>query len=258
MSEIEVRSADAITHIRLNRPEKKNALTVAMYSDLADALEGAALNPAIRIVTIAGTRDAFSAGNDLSDFLSRPPSGGDAPVLRFIRAAAEFPKILVAGVSGPAVGIGTTLLLHCDFVVATPSAHFVMPFVALGVVPEAGSSLLLPRLIGRQLAAKHLLLGEPFDADTAVRYGLVSAIVDEAALETSLQSLADRLAAQPPEALLITKALLAAEPEPVAARVEKEGRLFAERLVSQEAMQAFAAFLSRGSDRPKPRHGDEE
>lgn len=249
MSEIEIGSSDAITHIRLNRPHKKNALTIAMYADLASALEAAAHDPAIRIVTIAGSQNTFSAGNDLSDFLQSPPSGEEAPVFRFIKAAATFPKVLVAGVAGPAVGIGTTLLLHCDLVLATPSAQFVMPFVDLGVVPEAGSSLLLPRLIGRQLAAKHLLLGEPFDAETAVRYGLVSEIVGEDDLESRLRSLAAKLAAKPPEALLITKSLLASEPEPVAARVEREGQLFGERLVSKEAMQAFAAFLSRGASR---------
>jgi enoyl-CoA hydratase/carnithine racemase len=242
MSHVELRIAGPCLHVRLDRPDKKNALTLAMYSKLADALESAAADPALRIVTIAGSPGLFTAGNDLADFLAAPPVGPDQPVLRFIDALASFPKLLVAGVAGPAVGIGTTMLLHCDLVLATPSAFFSMPFVDLGLVPEAGSSLLLPRLIGRRRAARHLLLGEPFDAETARDYGLVSRIVAEDALEDALEEVSERLAAKPPEALLRTKELLARDVA-VGERIAEEGTLFAERVVSAEARAAFSAFF---------------
>jgi enoyl-CoA hydratase/carnithine racemase len=242
MSEIKLRISGPCMHLRLDRPDKKNALTLAMYAGLADALESAGTDPAFRIVTIAGSPGVFTAGNDLADFLAAPPVGPDQPVLRFIDALASFPKILVAGVAGPAVGIGTTMLLHCDLVLATPSASFSMPFVDLGLVPEAGSSLLLPRLIGRCRAARHLLLCEPFDADTARDYGLVSRIVEEDELEGALEECAATLAAKPPEALLLTKELLARD-FAVRERIEEEGALFADRVVSAEARAAFSAFF---------------
>jgi enoyl-CoA hydratase/carnithine racemase len=241
---IERRIAGPCTHLRLARPDKKNALNIAMYAALADALDEAAVDPATRVVTIAGGEGVFTAGNDLADFLAAPPIGPGQPVLRFIGALASFPKLLVAGVAGPAVGIGTTMLLHCDLVIATPSAQFSMPFVDLGLVPEAGSSLLLPRLIGRRRAARHLLLCEPFDAETAMDYGLVTRIVGETGLEAALVETAERLAAKPPEALLITKRLLAEAPG-LAARIEEEGRIFAERVQSAEARAAFSAFFEK-------------
>jgi enoyl-CoA hydratase/carnithine racemase len=243
MRDVEQRVDGPCMQLRLNRPEKKNALTLAMYAMLADGLEAAARDPGVRVVTIAGGPGLFTAGNDLGDFLSSPPIGPDQPVLRFLAALASFPKLLVAGVAGPAIGIGTTMLLHCDLVVATPSACFSMPFVDLGLVPEAGSSLLLPRLIGRRRAALHLLLCEPFDAETARDYGLVSRIVEEDGLEAALEEIASRLAAKPPDALLASKELLARDPA-VGERIEEEGAMFADRVVSAEARAAFSAFFA--------------
>ena len=231
--------------LRLNRPDKKNALTHAMYSALADALDRAAGDESLRAATILGSGGVFTAGNDLKDFMEAPPRDTDQPVYRFLRAISSFPKPLIAGVTGPAVGIGTTMLLHCDLVAATPSALFHMPFVDLGLVPEAGSSMLFPRLVGPQLAARHLLLGEPFDAETALRYGLIGEIVAEEALEARVSELAARVAAKPPEGVRLTKRLIRGEEEPVAARIEREGELFSQRLQSAEAAEAFRSFFDR-------------
>ena len=240
-----VTKAGTVTEIRLNRPDKKNALTVAMYSALADALAEAAADDAVRVVTIAGSGGIFTAGNDLKDFQEAPPVGTDKPVYRFIQAIADFPKVLIAGVTGPAIGIGTTMLLHCDLVLASPGASFQMPFVDLALVPEAGSSMLFPQLVGRQRAAKHLILGEPFDAATAESYGLVTAIVPEEELEQALRRTAERVAAKPPEAVRITKRLLASPAASLAERIEAEGRHFGERLHSAEAAEAFLAFFEK-------------
>ena len=243
--EILTKRDGAILELRFNRPDKKNAITRAMYADLARALGEAAADRNVRVVTLLANGGIFTAGNDLRDFLEVPPLDLDQPVFHFLTAIAEFPKILIAGVAGAAVGVGTTLLLHCDLVVATPSASFSLPFADLGLVPEAASSLLLPMLIGRQAAAKHLILGEPFDAATAERYGLVAELVGEDRLEVQVRAMAERIAAKPPEAVRITKQLLRGDGGAVRARIEEEGRLFAERLQSPEAAMAFAAFLDK-------------
>ena len=240
-----VSARGAITEIRLNRPDKRNAITAAMYAALAEALTEAAGDGTVRVVTIAGSGGIFTSGNDLKDFQETPPVGMDKPVYRFIEAIATFPKVLIAGVTGPAVGIGTTMLLHCDLVLAAPSALFHMPFVDLALVPEAGSSLLFPRLVGRQRAAKHLVLGEPFDAKTAVEYGLVTEIVEEDRLEEALTAMAERIAAKPPEAVRITKQLLASTAGSLEDRIAAEGQHFAERLQSAEAAEAFQAFFEK-------------
>jgi enoyl-CoA hydratase/carnithine racemase len=246
MSEhILVESSGPVLALRLNRPDKKNALTHAMYSALADALERAAHDETVRVATILGSGGAFTAGNDLKDFMETPPVGADQPVFRFLRGISSFPKPLIAGVTGPAVGVGTTMLLHCDLVAAAPSALFHMPFVDLGLVPEAASSMLFPRLVGPQLAAKHLILGEPFDAETALRYGVIGEIVAEEALEARVGELAARIAAKPPEGVRLTKQLIRGEAEPIAARIEREGELFSRRLHSAEAAEAFRAFFER-------------
>jgi enoyl-CoA hydratase/carnithine racemase len=234
-----------VMEIRLNRPDKKNAITVAMYAALADAFELAAADDAIRAVTISGSGGVFTAGNDIADFMAIRPGGEDMPVFRFLRAIAGCPKVVVAGVEGFAVGIGTTMLLHCDLVLATPATTFSMPFVELGLVPEAASSLLFPRLVGRQRAARHLLLCDPFDAETALDYGLVTETVPAEALQDRLCATAKRIAAKPPEALRLTKQLMIAPEDVVAKRVAAEGALFEERLASPEAAQAFAAFFAR-------------
>lgn len=243
--EILVSSSGAITELRLNRPDKKNAITAAMYAALADALEAAAEDTGIRAVTIVANGDTFTSGNDINDFMASPPLDMDQPVFRFLRAISTFPKVLIAGVAGQAVGIGTTLLLHCDLVVAAPDAVFTMPFVDLALVPEAASSMLLPRLIGPQRAAKHLILGEPIDAETALGYGIVTEIVASEKLEERVREMATRIAKKPPEAVRIAKRLIKAEDEPVASRMAREAEAFATRLTSPEAMEAFRAFFEK-------------
>jgi enoyl-CoA hydratase/carnithine racemase len=234
-----------VMEIRLNRPDKKNAITVAMYAALADAFEEAAREPAIRVVTVSGSGGLFTAGNDLRDFQQSREGGPDMPVFRFLRAIASCPKIVIAGVSGQAIGIGTTMLLHCDLVLASPSAIFSLPFVDLALVPEAASSLLLPRLIGRQRAAKHLILGDPFDAETALGYGLVTEICAEEQVGSRLLEMARRIAAKPPEAVALTKRLITATEGTIGERMAEEGRMFEQRLLSAEAAEAFSAFFEK-------------
>jgi enoyl-CoA hydratase/carnithine racemase len=234
-----------VMELRLNRPDKKNAITSAMYAALADALVAAADDHAVRVVTIGGNGDTFTSGNDLKDFQQVPPLDLDQPVFRFLNALSTFPKVIIAGVGGAAVGIGTTLLLHCDLVVAAPDAVFSLPFVDLALVPEAGSSLLLPMLIGKQLAAKHLILGDPFDAQTALGYGVVTEIVEADQLDRHVAKLARRIADKPPEAVRLTKRLIAGDTAPVQTRIAEEGALFAKRLQSAEAAEAFAAFFEK-------------
>jgi enoyl-CoA hydratase/carnithine racemase len=245
LNEILATASGPILELRLNRPDKKNAITAAMYAALADALTGAAADPSVRAVTLSGSGDTFTSGNDLNDFRNNPPLDLDQPVFRFLEAISTFPKILVAGVAGAAVGVGTTMLLHCDLVVAAHSAMFSLPFVDLALVPEAASSLLLPALICRHRAAKHLVLGDPFDAETALNYGLVSEIVAEEDLEARVRGIATRIAAKAPEAVRLTKRLLAPDPAAVRARIAEEGELFAKRLTSPEAAEAFAAFFEK-------------
>ena len=243
--EILVTTRGPVMEIRLNRPEKKNAITVAMYASLADAFEQAAADEAIRAVTVTGSGGVFTAGNDIADFIAVRPGGEDMPVFRFLRAIAGCPKVVIAGVEGFAVGIGTTMLLHCDLVLVAPDTTFSMPFVDLALVPEAASSLLLPRLIGRQRAAKHLLLCDPFDAETALDYGLVTEIVPADALEERLRATAARIAAKPPEAVRLTKQLMIAPDCTVGERMAAEGALFEDRLSSAEAAAAFTAFFEK-------------
>lgn len=244
MADIIVEKNGRVTGLRFNRPGKKNAITSAMYTMLADALAEAAGDNAVRVVTIAGSGGIFSAGNDIQDFLANLPSGTDLPVFHFLHAISAFPKPIVAAVEGNAIGIGATMLLHCDLVLAAPGAMLSFPFVDLALVPEAASSLLLPRLIGPQRTAKHLLLGDPVDAWTALAYGIVTELV-EGSLEERLREIAERLAKKPPEALRLAKALIREEGEPVAARILREGELFAQRLQSAEAMEAFRAFVEK-------------
>ncbi|MEM1118568.1 MAG: enoyl-CoA hydratase, partial [Bacteroidota bacterium] len=237
--------ADGVLHLALDRPEKKNALTRAMYAALADALTEAAEDAAVRVVVLSGRGGVFTAGNDLGDFMMDPPTGPDSPVFRFLSAAVGFPKPLVAAVEGPAIGIGTTVLLHCDLAYAAPGALFKMPFVDLGLVPEAASSLLLPRLAGSLRAAELLLFGEGFSAETAREIGLVNAVVDGNVTEHTLER-ARTLAAKPPAAVRQTKALLRrASADAVGETIAHEGRLFVERLGSPEAQEAFTAFFEK-------------
>jgi len=200
--------ADNVLEIRLDRPEKKNALTRAMYDAMADAFEQADADPALRVALLTGTGDTFTSGNDITDFQSRGAVDGRSSASRFLPAISSMRKPLVAAVNGTAVGVGTTMLAHCDLIVAARSARFVMPFTSLGLVPEAASSLLFPRLLGNQRASALLLLGEPLDAETALQWGFVNRVVDDAALMDAARELARRLAALPPQAVRLTKRLL--------------------------------------------------
>jgi enoyl-CoA hydratase/carnithine racemase len=234
-----------IAELRLNRPAKKNALTRAMYTALADGLDAAAADRAARVVLITAQGEAFTAGNDLADFLERPPTETNSPVHRFMHAIHAAEKPVVAAVNGVAVGIGVTLLLHCDYVLASQTARFQTPFVNLGLVPEAGSSLLLPHVIGARRAAEMVLLGEMLDAQTAREFGLVNRVVAPDALAEAAREVAAKLAAKPPEALQLSKRLLRPPPEAVTGRIAEENALFGQRLASPEAREAFQAFFEK-------------
>jgi enoyl-CoA hydratase/carnithine racemase len=241
---IRTRSGDGVVELTIDRPEKKNALSAAMYADLAAGLTAADDDPEVRAVVLTSVGDAFTAGNDIRDFAMNPPRGDDAPVARFLRAIATARKPLVAAVPGMAIGVGVTMLLHCDLVVAAETATFAMPFVDLGLVPEAASSLLFPRLIGYQRAAALLMLGERIDARRALELGFVNELSpspDQA--RAAGIALARRLAAKPPEAMRLTKALMRDPDDNVLARLKNEGAIFSDRLTSIEAREAFARFL---------------
>jgi enoyl-CoA hydratase/carnithine racemase len=247
---IQVSTSERITTIRFDRPDKKNAITIDMYAALSAALEAAAGDPQVRAVVLAGSRECFSSGNDLGDFLrlaqggSGASSGEVAAPFRFLRTIATFDKPLIAAVSGVAIGIGTTMLLHCDLVFAAPSARFKLPFVDLALVPEAGSSVLLPALVGARRAAQLLLLGEQLDAPTALAWGLINGVVEDP--EAAAQAAARRMAAMAPAALRATKGLIRrASRDAVLEAMRIENEAFAERLRSPEAMEAFQAFMAR-------------
>ena len=248
------RKADGVLSIMLARPERRNAITVAMYAALADAIEDAAGDASVRLITLEGQGDDFTAGNDLGDFLQAMPdpgSGEDLPVWRLLRALARNQVPIIAAVHGNAVGIGTTVLFHCDFVLAEDGCRFIMPFVDLGLVPEAASSLLFPRLAGRRNAARHLLLGEPFGAAEAREMGLASHVVAQGQLKGALAGLVAALLAKPPEALRQTQQLLRrVDVQEVLERMELENGHFAERLQSDEVKQAIAAFFAARAKAP--------
>jgi enoyl-CoA hydratase/carnithine racemase len=251
---VQVERRDGVLSVTMARPERRNAITVAMYAALADAIEGAAGDPSIRLITLEGQGEDFTAGNDLGDFLQAmpaPDSGEDLPVWRLLRALAKNQVPIIAAVHGNAVGIGTTMLFHCDFVVAEEGCRFVMPFVDLGLVPEAASSLLFPDLAGRRRAARYLLLGEPFGAGEALEMGLASHAVQKGELKAALEGLVAMLLAKPPEALRQTQALLRrADTQAVLDRMELENGHFAERLQSDEVKAAIAAFFAARAKAP--------
>jgi enoyl-CoA hydratase/carnithine racemase len=237
---------EGILTVRINRPEKKNALNTVMYGALADALLRADEEPAVRVVLLCGCDDCFTSGNDIADFASFPPTGPDSPVLRFLNAITLAAKPIVAAVSGSAVGVGTTLLLHCDLVYAADTAVFQMPFVSLGLCPEAGSTLLLPQLVGHQRAAELLLLGESFTALRAEQLGIITAVVPQAELLRTARAKALQLAAQPAAAVRLTKSLLKrGNADKLRETAAFEIRCFLERLSSQEAREALQAFMER-------------
>jgi enoyl-CoA hydratase/carnithine racemase len=254
VAQVLVERRKSVLSLILARPERRNAITVAMYAALADAIESAAGDDSIRLITIEGQGEDFTAGNDLGDFLQempQPGSGEDIPVWRLLRALARNQVPIVAAVHGNAVGIGTTMLFHCDFVLAEEGSRFVMPFVDLGLVPEAASSLILPRLAGRRRAARHLLLGEPFGADEALAMGLASHKVPKGSLKAGLDGLVAALLAKPPEAMRLTQALLRKEDiDELLARMELENGHFAERLTSDEVRGAIASFFASRAKAP--------
>ena len=232
--------------LTLNRLARKNSITSAMYAAMADALDAASNDPAVRALVIQGHETIFSAGNDIGDFLNQPPSRPDAPVFRFLYGISSFPKPIVAAVCGPAVGIGTTMLLHCDLVYAGDNAAFSMPFVNLGLCPEAASSMLAARLMGYHRAAEALLLGEPFMAEAALEMGLVNRIVPPAEANALAQRQALKLAAKPMSALMETKRLMKkGHAASVAERIGEEGASFGRMLKEPAAREAFTAFMEK-------------
>lgn len=243
---IQIERRGAVQIIRLNRPDKKNAITRAMYGAMSAALAAGDADPAVRVHVFLGVPGAFSAGNDLADFMAVAMGGdGGTEVWDFLLALAGVQKPMVSGVDGIAVGIGATLNLHCDITIATARTAFHTPFVDLGLVPEAASSLLAPRLLGHQRAFALLALGEPLPAEGALAAGLIHAIVPEDRLEADTLAMADKIAAKPPEALKIARDLMRGPRDAVVARINEENEHFRARLKSDEARNAFAAFLSR-------------
>ena len=244
MSDIAIHTADGVTSLTLDRVEKKNAITSTMYTALSDALDAAAADDEVRVVVIRGARSVFTAGNDLADFLHDPPTGMDSPVMRFLTTIASFPLPLVAAVCGPAVGVGTTMLLHCDLVYASDDAMLLLPFVDLGLVPEAASSLLLPRQLGYHRAAEALLLGEPIAPAAALAAGLVNAVLPGDEVDDAALAVARRLAAKPASALRESKRLLkSGDQDAVRERIAQEAVVFARMLREPAARDALAAFL---------------
>ncbi len=241
-----VSRSGGVCELRLNRPDKRNAITLGMYELLWDAIVRAEADDSIKVILLSGAGANFTAGNDLADFLHAPPAAEDHGAMRFVRLLPKIHKILIAAVHGSTVGIGVTLLLHCDLVVAARSTRLTMPFVKLGLVPEAASSLLLPRLVGHQRAAELLLLGAPIDAAAALSWGLVNRVVDDERLAEEARALAGTVADLPAGALRATKQLLRSETG-VTGRIEEELQAFQERLTSAEFKTAARAFF--GKDR---------
>jgi 1,4-dihydroxy-2-naphthoyl-CoA synthase len=244
MSEILRKQEGNILVLSFNRPAKMNALTRSMYAGLATGLNEAAGDFGIRAVILTSEDQHFTAGNDISDFMNNPPTSESSEVSQFLESLLNFTKPLIAAVKGNAVGVGTTMLLHCDVVVASPSAKFSMPFASLGLVPEAGSSFLFPQLVGYQRAARIFMTGESFDAPSAIEMGLVTSIENDPINEA--MKIAQQIAEQPPQAIINTKALLKAKShDAVAAVMKAEFEIFAMSLQSEEAMEAFMKFMSK-------------
>ncbi|MEM1306666.1 MAG: crotonase/enoyl-CoA hydratase family protein [Pseudomonadota bacterium] len=238
---------DAASIVRFARPEKKNALKSFMYTAIAETMAEAECDPAVTAHVFIGSEGVFTAGNDITEFADR--ANGDTAlsghVQNFIRSLPNIKKPMIAAVDGLAVGIGTTLLMHCDLVYATPTASLRTPFANLGLVPEAGSSLIAPRLMGHARAFELLVLGQPFDAETAQAAGLINRIVPAEELEQTALAAVAQLAAKPPEALAKSRALLRGSADEIAARIDHEIGIFTERLASPEAREAFAAFFEK-------------
>ena len=239
-------TADGVLTLTFDRLDRKNAITAAMYQTLADALVAAEADPAIRVIVLAGHESVFTAGNDLEDFMKNPPKDESAPVHQFLKAISTATKPLIASVSGAAVGVGTTMLLHCDLVYASETAKLSMPFAQLGLCPEAASSLLLPQLAGYHRAADKLLFGEPFDANEARELGLVNRVLPAGELDAFVRTQARKLTLLPPASLRATKRLMKEGATPqIAERMSVEGKQFGEMLRAPEAREAFTAFFEK-------------
>jgi enoyl-CoA hydratase/carnithine racemase len=246
MSEIKSTRIGQTQVIRFNRPEKMNAITRDMYAGLTSALNEAAGDFGVRAVVITSEGEHFTAGNDIKDFMANPPTEESSDVARFLASLLEFPKPLIAAVKGNAIGVGTTMLLHCDIVIAAPDTNFSMPFTSLGLVPEAGSSKLFPELVGYQRAARIFMTGDSFSADEAKEMGLVESITSDP--EKEAMEIAERIGQQPPQAIINTKALMkAGKHDAVAAVMKAEFQIFALALQSEEAAEAFMKFMSKKS-----------
>jgi enoyl-CoA hydratase/carnithine racemase len=243
---IKTSTTDRVATIEIARPEKKNALTLAMYEAMTDAMAAAMADHAVRALLITGQPGVFTSGNDLEDFMLRPPTGADSPVFRFMQALAGCEKPVVAAVTGVAVGIGVTLLLHCDLVYVSEDARLVMPFVALGLVPEFASSLLVPRLMGHAKAVAKLLLGDPISAAEAVEFGIANAHLPAEEVLLHARRMAARFTALPPAAVRATKRLMrSGSKDTIARAMQEEAAIFAERLKSAEATEALQAFFAK-------------
>jgi len=247
MSDVVVTREGALSILRLHRAEKKNALTGAMYTALSHALKEANADDGVGAIVILGQPGIFCAGNDIKDFMGFAMGGGiGQPVLDFLRALVANEKPLVAGVDGAAIGIGTTMILHCDYALASNRSVFATPFVDLGLVPEAASSLIVPQLMGNRLAFEMLAMGAKFDANRARETGLINAVTEPATLEAQTLETARAIAARPREAVRLARKLIRGDPSAILARIDEEAKLFSGRLMSKEARQAFEAFLAKG------------
>ena len=235
----------AVVVIRMARPEKKNALTADMYTGMTGALRDATRDDGVRAIMVTGAGGCFTSGNDLRDFAATPPSDLESPVFQFLREISSCPKPIVAGVTGLAIGIGTTMLLHCDLVVADPDTRFSLPFINLGLVPEAASSLLLPQLVGHVRASELLLLGEMFDAAAAERFGIINKVSAAGAADGDAMAWAEALAAKAPNALRLSKALIKSESTGIARRMQEEARDFLPQLRGPEFQEALRAFMEK-------------
>ena len=245
MSDILAHIDAGVMTITFNRLDKKNSITSTMYAAMADAVAQASAQASVRVVLFQGHESIFSAGNDIGDFLNQPPSTQESPVFRFLRGIATFEKPLLAAVAGPAVGIGTTLLFHCDLVYAGDNAAFSMPFVNLGLCPEAASSLLAPRMFGYHRAAEALLMGEPFFAEAAQEVGLVNRVVPPTEVNGYAQAQARKLAAKPLTSLIATKRLMKGDTQAVLQKMDEEGQSFGRMLREPAAKEAFGAFMEK-------------
>ena len=246
MPDILISNEGPVRKIRMNRPDKKNALTLAMYEAMAAAIEDAGTDTSVRCLLIAGAPDIFCAGNDLNDFVAMARTGAlGTPIVRFLHALARCEKPLVAAVSGAAVGIGTTMLLHCDQVIASDNAVLLTPFVSLGLLPEAGSSLIAPRLMGHARAFSLLVMGKSLSAEAAKSVGIVNAVVPAAELDAQSLAVAREIAALPAESVSAARRLMRGNVEEIVARIDEEVEAFKTRLASPEAKAALAMFLNR-------------